>query len=171
MKKLLIASAALASTFAFTACSDDSSTSAPSNCSELSKDCLKGTWALTGITGTSGNAGKGTLNFTKSSFTYTPSVNSMDYTYCPNTDLTGEYEIDKAAGTITFSVEGFKMQDCFPDGKRDFTNGGTTKITKLTTRAVMNVEGTTLELTAVGSTLSVFVPNDEAGTTELYAKQ
>lgn len=168
MKKIILASAALISAFALSACGDDSSTSAESSsCAEgLSSGCLKGTWNLTDIIGTSGNAGKGTLTFTKSEFTYSPSAADMLHTYCPTNELTGKYEI-QAPSTIIFKIEGLKMKDCFPQAPNgDGLYNVTTHITTLKVQAT----ATETSLNLTGTTTSPFVPNDEAGKTEVYTR-
>lgn len=168
MKKILLASAALVSALAFTGCSDDSSPSLADSCKELSKDCLKGSWNITEIQGTSGAANKGVLTFKSSEFTYTPSAVGIAYSFCPGTIVTGKYEVVKPS-TIIFYLgdakkgNGFKLKDCFPYGSYNVT----TKVSEQEVTATVSET----QLTITGAQGSVFVPNDEGGKTEIYARQ
>ncbi|GEM_PF-1089132 len=168
MKKIILASAALISAFALSACGDNSSTSAESSsCAEgLSSGCLKGTWNLSDIQGTSGNAGKGSITFTKNEFTYNPAVAAPTHTYCPGTMLSGTYEV-QAPSTIVFKIDGLKMKDCFLPMAGG--NGSYNVTTHITT---MNVTATATDATLnmTGVNFSPFAPNDEGGKTEVYTR-
>lgn len=176
MKKLLIASAALASTFAFTACGDDSSSGGkPDDCSKLNKACFQGTWEFKGFDDASGSEGYGSLVFKSSEFEYIPEEQDTKHTICPNKTFKGTYELDPEADKIIFTIKGFKTGSaCFPDGingvEIDYADSKSANYKYiLTASAEMNQEGT--ELTIEASEQSIFVPSDENGKIEVYTKQ
>ncbi len=161
MKKFLSAAAVLvAATFFLSGCSDDSSPSLAESCTELSKDCLKGTWNISSMEGSMGDgtayAGYGILKLTGSSFTYTPAVNDQQHTYCPTQKLTGSYEILNAT-QVEFTVDGLALVgSCFYQSSA--------KVTVVVTPETLTITGG-----SIGNTL--FVPNSEGFTSEVYTRQ
>ena len=136
---------------------DESSSSA---CTELSVDCLKGTWAFSHFGDVSSDyAEANTLTLTScSKFTYTPSSDDSDHTYCVGYTLSGTYELSGEDKIV------------FHAGK----DGSTTLagLCFLDSVGVVSLSdsGYTLSITGTGG-YSLFVPNDEGGITEVYTKE
>lgn len=136
--------------------------SSSSVCAELSVDCLKGSWTFSHFfdaessTYTEPNA----LTFNScQQFTYTPSSDDADHTYCVGYTLSGTYELSGTNEIIfhagkdgSTSLAGL----CFLDsvGTATIADDGVTR---------------TLSLTGTGG-YSLFVPNDEGAVTEVYVK-
>ena len=158
MKKLLLA-CSVAAFALFTACSDDDDSS--SVCAELSKSCLKGTWTLTSLTGaTYGSYDPNQLVFSGSKFTYTPSSDDSDHTYCVGYTLSGTYEL---SGTDEIIFHAGK------DGSTTLT--GLCFLDSVGTASIAD-DGVTRTLTLSGTGgYSLFVPNDEGAVTEVYTRE
>lgn len=136
--------------------------SSSSVCSELSVDCLRGSWTFSHFfdAETSTYAEPNALTFNScQEFTYTPSSNDASHTYCMGFTLTGTYELS-GTDTITFHAgkDGSTTLAglCFLDsvGTATIADDGVTR---------------TLSLTGIYG-YPLFVPNDEGAVTEVYVK-